>query len=90
MGFGIRGLGSGVWDLVFGVWNSGFGFWDSRFGVLCWVYWDWGLGFGVEKGNSESDGARPVHLMITMIKWIWTSRLSVKNSLSGMGIWASG
>jgi len=27
-------------------------------------------------------GARPVHLIITMIKWIWTSRLSIKNSLS--------
>jgi len=28
------------------------------------------------------DGARPVHLIITMIKWIRTSRLSIKNSLS--------
>jgi len=27
-------------------------------------------------------GARPVHLIITMIKWIRTSRLSIKNSLS--------
>ena len=27
-------------------------------------------------------GARPVHLIITMIKWIRTSRLSKKNSLS--------
>ena len=34
------------------------------------------------KGNSNSHGARPVHLIITMIKWIRTSRLSVKNSLS--------
>ena len=34
------------------------------------------------KGNSNSHGARPVHLIITMIKWIWTSRLSIKNSLS--------
>ena len=25
--------------------------------------------------------ARPVHLIFTMIKWIWTSRLSIKNSL---------
>ena len=31
-------------------------------------------------GNSH--GARPVHLLITMIKWIRTSRLSIKNSLS--------
>jgi len=34
------------------------------------------------KGNSSSHGARPVHLTITMIKWIRTSRLSIKNSLS--------
>jgi len=31
------------------------------------------------KGNSNSHGARPDHLIITMIKWIRTSRLSVKN-----------
>jgi len=34
------------------------------------------------KGNSNSSGARPVHLIITLIKWIRTSRLSKKNSLS--------
>jgi len=34
------------------------------------------------KGNSNSHGARPVHLIITMIKWIPTSRLPIKNSLS--------
>ena len=34
------------------------------------------------KGNSNSHDARPVHLIITMIKWIRTSRLSIKNSLS--------
>jgi len=34
------------------------------------------------KGNSNSHGARPVHLTITMTKWIRTSRLSIKNSLS--------
>ena len=33
------------------------------------------------KGNSDSHGARPVHLIITMIKGIRTSRLSIKNSL---------
>ena len=27
-------------------------------------------------------GARPVRLIITMIKWIWTSRLAIKNSLA--------
>ena len=34
------------------------------------------------KGNSNSHGARPVRLIITVIKWIRTSRLSIKNSLS--------
>ena len=34
------------------------------------------------KRNSNSHGARPVHLSITMIKWIRTSRFSIKNSLS--------
>jgi len=34
------------------------------------------------KGNSNSHGAMPVHLIITMIKWIRTSTLSIKNSLS--------
>ena len=33
------------------------------------------------KGNSNSHGARPVQLIITTIKWIRTSRLSIKNSL---------
>ena len=35
------------------------------------------------KGNSNSHGARPVHLIITMIKWIRASRLAIKNSLAG-------
>jgi len=34
------------------------------------------------KGNSNSHGTRPVHLIITMIKWLRTSRLSIKNLLS--------
>ena len=34
------------------------------------------------KGNSYFNGARPLHLSITMMKWIWISRLSMKNSLS--------
>ena len=34
------------------------------------------------KVNSNSHGARPVHLIITMMKLIRTSRLSIKNSLS--------
>jgi len=41
------------------------------------------------KGNSNSHGARPVHLIITMIKWIRTSRLSIKNSLP-LGVRFSG
>ena len=36
------------------------------------------------KGNSNSHGARPVHLIITKIQWIRTSRLSMKNSLSAV------
>ena len=34
------------------------------------------------KGISNSHGARPVHLIITMMKWIRISRLSAKKSLS--------
>ena len=34
------------------------------------------------KGNSNSHSARPVHLIITMMKWIRTSRLPIKNLLS--------
>ena len=30
------------------------------------------------QGNSNSHGARPVQIIITMIKWIRTSRLSIK------------
>ena len=34
------------------------------------------------KGNLNSHVARPVHLIITLIKWIRTRRLSIQNSLS--------
>ena len=34
------------------------------------------------KGKSNSHRTRPVHLIITMIKWTRTSRLSIKNSPS--------
>ena len=34
------------------------------------------------KGNSNSHGARPVHQIFSMMKWIQTNRLSPKNSLS--------
>ena len=46
------------------------------------------------RGNSKSHGVRPVLLIITMIKWIRTSRLCMKNSLSygleiyGLGVWS--
>ena len=35
------------------------------------------------KGNSNLNGVRPVHLIITMIKWIRISRLAIENTLSG-------
>ena len=34
------------------------------------------------RGNSNSCSARPIHLTITMIKWIRTSALSIKKCLS--------
>ena len=37
-----------------------------------------------EKRNSNSHDARPFHQIITMIKWIRTSKLSIKKSLSGL------
>jgi len=42
------------------------------------------------KGNSNSHDTRPVHLIITMIKWIRTIRLSIKNSLPPRHSGASG
>ena len=42
----------------------------------------------LEKGIQNSHGARPVHLIITMIQWIRTSRLSIKNSLAGNSYFA--
>ena len=49
------------------------------------------------KGNSNSHGARPIHLIMTMIKWFRTSELSINSSLSaprllrvqGFGLWGS-
>ena len=46
------------------------------------------VGTGVRlpgKGNLKSHGARPVYQIITMIKWIRSSRLSIKKSLSDGG-----
>ena len=58
--------------------------------ILTVIYVPYSLGSGTGPstcreagGNSNYHGARPVHLIITMIKWIRTSRLSIKNSLSG-------
>jgi hypothetical protein len=47
------------------------------------------------EGNSNFLGARPVHQTITVIKWIWSSELSIKSSLSmlcglGFGLWGLG
>jgi hypothetical protein len=42
------------------------------------------------EGNSNTHGARPVHLIVKMIQLIRTSRLSMKNSLSlvgGVAVW---
>ena len=41
------------------------------------------------KWNSKSHGKRPVHLIITMTKWILTRSLSIKNFLS-LWKWRSG
>jgi len=38
------------------------------------------------KGNSNSHGARPVHQIISVTKWIRTSRLPIKNSLSRVDV----
>jgi len=46
--------------------------------------WPWEVDVRLrEKGNSKSHGARPVHLIITMIKWIRTSRLSIRRLWRG-------
>ena len=37
------------------------------------------------KWNPNSHGARPVHIITTMIKWSWISRLLIKNSLPVRG-----
>jgi len=39
------------------------------------------LGGPANTPPSHSHGERPVHLIVTTIKWIRTSRLSIKNSL---------
>ena len=44
--------------------------------------------FYLENGNSNSYGARPVHLITSMIKWIRISSSSMTNSLSLQGHFA--
>ena len=38
------------------------------------------------KGNSHTHGARPVHQIISTMKWIRTGKLSIQNSLSDMHV----
>ena len=53
--------------------------WGSGFWVYCWKTDVQRPG----RGDSNSHGARPVCLIITMIEWIRTSKLSMTYSLSG-------
>ena len=81
LGFGVRGLGFRVWVLKLGFREYGLSGTQCRSGVgSCTV-----SKVDVRlpgKENSNSHGARPVHLVITTMKWIRTSGLSIKNSLS--------
>ena len=42
------------------------------------------------KGNSDSHGARPVHKITSIMKWIRTSRLSTNYSRIGFKVKSSG
>ena len=52
---------------------------------------EWREGGGAGKvdirlpGKGNTQGARRFHQIISMIKWIWTSRLSIKPSWEGGG-----
>ena len=82
-----------LWRLLPGSFHSALGTNSSQVGEFDGVDApaERGSGFGFEvlqvdvrlpgKGNSNSQGARSAHLIITMMKWIRTSRLSIKNSL---------
>ena len=54
--------------------------------ILALTVWDQNLVLTVlylpGKWNLKSHGARPVHLIITIIKWVRTSRLAITNPLS--------
>ena len=88
LGFGFRAEGSG-----FRVQGSGFRVQGSGLRAHdWWCFWVqdvrsrlWTRKVDVrlpEKGNSMSHGAKPVHQIISMMKWIQTSRLSIHKSLS--------
>ena len=67
------------------------GLWSARFRViqespLKTAVWQGKVDVRLPgKGDFNSRSARPVHLIITMIKWIQTSRLSINTSLSVAG-----
>ena len=96
----IEHLRVGIWGYGVGVGGSGLrcSSYFLLFFILFSICWVFGLMVPSNrssilkvdvrlpgKGNSNSHGAMPVHLIITMIKWIRTSRLSIKNSLSREG-----
>ena len=71
------GLGEVRGEALFGVEGvSGFCSWFSIAGK------DLAVVMLPGKGNPNFHGAMPVHLIITMMKWTRTSRLSKKSSLS--------
>jgi len=72
---------------------GGFRVWGLGFRVECSGFGVWGLGFRVEGlGFIQTPMAQGRSTkIISMIKWIWTSRLSIKNSLSlGFIVWDLG
>ena len=93
--FWVWGFGLKVYKLVFGDKCFVFRMWVEALANQDRIQ---GLGLGVRgldtrgarkvdapgKGNSNSHGARPVYLIITMINRIRTSRLPIKNSLSAV------
>ena len=82
--------GLGVGRLGEGVGGKGIGFMNAVKAVRAVTCMGLGVGNARRvdvrlpgKGNSNSRGARLVHLIITMINWIRTRRLSIKNSVCG-------
>ena len=95
LGFEVWGLGFGVWGLGLGV-EPAPPLTGTVWGLLTPPRRDIGR-LGAHglcssfrkvdvrlpgKRNSNTHGARPVHLIITTIKWIRTRRLSTINSVS--------